>query len=159
MVGAACLNARTLGVLPLISIEKIGEAAQRLDQAPGPRRAIAPLAGLRRARSVLASSSGPVAGRTLAAHGADVLLISGPDLPPSWLAIDPAAATDELQSNSIVDAGSERVCASLASADIFLARLSSALARAPRGFFSLAADQQDQSPGNRLVALISVYGP
>jgi crotonobetainyl-CoA:carnitine CoA-transferase CaiB-like acyl-CoA transferase len=33
--------------------------------------------------------AGPVAGRTLAAHGADVLLISGPDLPSiPWLAID-----------------------------------------------------------------------
>jgi crotonobetainyl-CoA:carnitine CoA-transferase CaiB-like acyl-CoA transferase len=33
--------------------------------------------------------AGPVAGRTLAAHGADVLLISGPDLPAiPWLTID-----------------------------------------------------------------------
>ena len=33
--------------------------------------------------------AGPVAGRTLAAHGADVLLISGPDLPSiPWLTID-----------------------------------------------------------------------
>ena len=47
-----------------------------------------PLAGLR----VLDLSrviAGPVAGRTLAAHGADVLLISGPDLPAiPWLTID-----------------------------------------------------------------------
>ena len=33
--------------------------------------------------------AGPVAGRTLAAHGADVLLISGSDLPAiPWLTID-----------------------------------------------------------------------
>jgi crotonobetainyl-CoA:carnitine CoA-transferase CaiB-like acyl-CoA transferase len=33
--------------------------------------------------------AGPVAGRTLAAHGADVLLIAGPDLPAiHWLTID-----------------------------------------------------------------------
>ena len=47
-----------------------------------------PLAGLR----VLDLSrviAGPVAGRTLAAHGADVMLISGPDLPAiPWLTID-----------------------------------------------------------------------
>src|SRR5215216_2965397 len=47
-----------------------------------------PLAGIR----VLDLSrviAGPVAGRTLAAHGADVLLISGPELPAiPWLTID-----------------------------------------------------------------------
>ena len=33
--------------------------------------------------------AGPVAGRTLAVHGADVLLISSPDLPAiPWLTID-----------------------------------------------------------------------
>src|SRR6266446_10482178 len=76
-------HARALAELPLVSIEKIGEAAPR--PWPGGDR---PLAGLR----VLDLSrviAGPVAGRTLAAHGADVLLISGPDLPAiPWLAID-----------------------------------------------------------------------
>uniref|UniRef100_UPI000550D2AC CoA transferase n=2 Tax=Bradyrhizobium liaoningense TaxID=43992 RepID=UPI000550D2AC len=47
-----------------------------------------PLSGLR----VLDLSrviAGPVAGRTLAAHGADVLLVSGPELPAiPWLTID-----------------------------------------------------------------------
>ena len=56
-------------------------------QNPGPE-GDRPLAGLR----VLDLSrviAGPVAGRTLAAHGADVLLISGPDLPfIPWLTID-----------------------------------------------------------------------
>ena len=36
-----------------------------------------------------ASLPGPVAGRTLAVHGADVMLISSPDLPAiPWLTID-----------------------------------------------------------------------
>src|SRR5229473_1212174 len=72
---SALPHARALAELPLISIEKIGEAAPR--PWPGGDR---PLAGLR----VLDLSrviAGPVAGRTLAVHGADVLLISGPDLP------------------------------------------------------------------------------
>src|SRR5882724_13083809 len=76
-------HAGALAALPLLSIEKIGEAAPR----PWPR-GDRPLAGLR----VLDLSrviAGPVAGRTLAVHGADVLLISGPDLPAiPWLTID-----------------------------------------------------------------------
>jgi len=80
---SATPHARALAELPLISITKIGEAAPK----PWPRGE-RPLAGVR----VLDLSrviSGPVAGRTLAAHGADVLLISGPGLPAiPWLTID-----------------------------------------------------------------------
>src|ERR1700730_17855697 len=63
-------HANALAALPPLAIEKIGEAAPKPWPA-GDR----PLAGLR----VLDLSrviAGPVAGRTLAVHGADVLLIS-----------------------------------------------------------------------------------
>ncbi len=80
---SATPHAKALAQLPLITIERIADAAPRPWRA-GDR----PLAGLR----VLDLSrviAGPVAGRTLAAHGADVLLISGPDLPAiPWLTID-----------------------------------------------------------------------
>jgi len=80
---SALPHAKALAALPALTIEKIGEAAPKPWPA-GDR----PLAGLR----VLDLSrviAGPVAGRTLAAHGADVLLISGPDLPAiPWLTID-----------------------------------------------------------------------
>src|SRR5206468_7216789 len=80
---SASPHAKALAELPLIGIEKIGEAAPR----PWPK-GDRPLAGIR----VLDLSrviAGPVAGRTLAAHGADVMLIAGPELPAiSWLTID-----------------------------------------------------------------------
>lgn len=76
-------QAQALAELPLLTIEKIGEAAPR----PWPE-GDRPLEGVR----VLDLSrviAGPVAGRTLATHGADVLLISSPDLPAiPWLTID-----------------------------------------------------------------------
>jgi crotonobetainyl-CoA:carnitine CoA-transferase CaiB-like acyl-CoA transferase len=74
---------QALAQLPPIAIEKIGEAPPR----PWPA-GNQPLAGVR----VLDLSrviAGPVAGRALAAHGADVMLASGPDLPAiPWLVID-----------------------------------------------------------------------
>jgi len=80
---SATSQAKALAALPAITIEKIGEAAPK----PWPKGE-RPLAGLR----VLDLSrviAGPVAGRTLAVHGADVLLISGADLPAiPWLTID-----------------------------------------------------------------------
>jgi crotonobetainyl-CoA:carnitine CoA-transferase CaiB-like acyl-CoA transferase len=72
--------------LPLLEIEKIGEAAPR--PLPAVANGDQPLSGLR----VLDFSriiAGPVAGRTLAAHGAEVMLISSPKLPfIEWAVID-----------------------------------------------------------------------
>jgi crotonobetainyl-CoA:carnitine CoA-transferase CaiB-like acyl-CoA transferase len=107
-------HARALSELPLIGIEKIGEATPK--PWPGGDR---PLAGIR----VLDLSrviAGPVAGRTLAAHGADVLLISGPDLPAiPWLTIDTGRGklTGFVELKS--EAGRDTLRGLLAQADIF----------------------------------------
>jgi crotonobetainyl-CoA:carnitine CoA-transferase CaiB-like acyl-CoA transferase len=85
---SALPQARALAELPVLTIEKIGEAPPRLWPAALRPAGDRPLSGLR----VLDLSrviAGPVAGRTLAAHGADVMLVSGPDLPAiPWLVID-----------------------------------------------------------------------
>ena len=142
-------HARALAALPLISIEKIGEAAPK--PWPGGDR---PLAGLR----VLDLSrviAGPVAGRTLAAHGADVLLISGPDLPAiPWLTID----TGRGKLTSFVELKSEQgrnnLRALLTQADVF------SQGYRPQALASLGFSPQDAaqiSPGIVYVTL-SAYG-
>ena len=146
---SALPHARALAELPLISIEKIGEAAPKPWPA-GDR----PLAGMR----VLDLSrviAGPVAGRTLAAHGADVLLISGPDLPAiPWLTIDTGrgklTSFVELKSEQ----GRDRLRDLLASADIF------SQGYRPHAIAALGFSPQDAariSPGIVYVSL-SAYG-
>jgi crotonobetainyl-CoA:carnitine CoA-transferase CaiB-like acyl-CoA transferase len=146
---SALPHAKALAALPTISIEKIGEAAPRPWPA-GDR----PLAGLR----VLDLSrviAGPVAGRTLAAHGADVLLISGPDLPAiPWLTIDTGrgklSAFAELKSEQ----GQRALRDLLAQADIF------SQGYRPRALAALGFSPQDAArinPGIVYVSL-SAYG-
>jgi len=146
---SASPHAKALAALPPVSIEKIGEAAPKPWPA-GDR----PLTGLR----VLDLSrviAGPVAGRTLAVHGADVLLISGPDLPAiPWLTID----TGRGKLTSFVELKSEQGRSSLrdllASADIF------SQGYRPHALASLGFSPEDAariSPGIVYVSL-SAYG-
>ncbi len=142
-------HAKALAALPLISIEKIGDAAPKPWPAGG-----RPLGGVR----VLDLSrviAGPVAGRTLAVHGADVLLVSGPDLPAiPWLTID----TGRGKLTSFVELKSEQgrgvLRDLLAGADIF------SQGYRPRALASLGFSAEDAariSPGIVYVSL-SAYG-
>ena len=146
---SATPHAKALAGLPLISIAKIGEAAPK--PWPGGDR---PLAGIR----VLDLSrviAGPVAGRTLAAHGADVLLISGPELPAiPWLTID----TGRGKLTGFVELKSEQGRATLrdllAEADIF------SQGYRPRAIAGLGFSPEDAArinPGIIYVTL-SAYG-
>jgi crotonobetainyl-CoA:carnitine CoA-transferase CaiB-like acyl-CoA transferase len=146
---SALPHAKALAALPPITIEKIGEAAPR--PWPAGER---PLAGLR----VLDLSrviAGPVAGRALAAHGADVLLISGPDLPAiPWLTIDTGRGklTSFIELKS--EPGRDQLRDLLASADIF------SQGYRPRAIAGLGFSPQDAakiSPGIVYVSL-SAYG-
>src|SRR5262245_14924250 len=111
---SATPQAQALAKLPPFTIEKIGEAPPK----PWPN-GDRPLAGVR----VLDLSrviAGPVAGRTLAVHGADVMLVAGPNLPAiPWLTID----TGRGKLSTFVELASEEGRAQLrdllAQADIF----------------------------------------
>jgi crotonobetainyl-CoA:carnitine CoA-transferase CaiB-like acyl-CoA transferase len=146
---SATPHAKALAGLPLISITKIGDAAPK----PWPKGE-RPLAGIR----VLDLSrviAGPVAGRTLAAHGADVLLISGPELPAiPWLTID----TGRGKLTSFVELKNEQGRATLrgllAEADIF------SQGYRPRAIAELGFSPEDAArinPGIIYVTL-SAYG-
>lgn len=97
-------QASAIAELPLVEITRIGDAAPKSWSAKPWPSGDRPLAGLR----VLDLSrviAGPVAGRTLAAHGADVMLVSSPNLPAiPWLTID----TGRGKLSSFVDLASEQ---------------------------------------------------
>jgi crotonobetainyl-CoA:carnitine CoA-transferase CaiB-like acyl-CoA transferase len=150
---SALPQAHALTELPLVSIEKIGEAPPK----PWPQRppkGDRPLSGLR----VLDLSrviAGPVAGRTLAAHGADVLLVSGPELPAiPWLTIDTGRGklTTFIELKS--EAGRAQMRALLKDADIF------SQGYRPRALAALGFTPEDAAkinPGIVYVTL-SAYG-
>ncbi|WP_296225938.1 CoA transferase [Ralstonia sp. UBA689] len=102
---------------PLMTIERIGDApAQPLPaQAEG-----RPLSGVR-VLDLTRVIAGPVSGRTLAAHGADVLLITAPHLPAiPPLVIDTGRGKRSAQLDLRDPAGAEQLRALLRDADIFV---------------------------------------
>jgi crotonobetainyl-CoA:carnitine CoA-transferase CaiB-like acyl-CoA transferase len=107
-------QAQAITALPLVEITKIGDAPPK-PWPPGER----PLSGLR----VLDLSrviAGPVAGRTLAAHGADVMLVSSAQLPAiPWLVIDTGRGKLSSSIELGTEAGRETLRRLLADADIF----------------------------------------
>jgi crotonobetainyl-CoA:carnitine CoA-transferase CaiB-like acyl-CoA transferase len=142
-------QAQALAALPVLTIEKIGEAPPR----PWPE-GDRPLAGIR----VLDLSrviAGPVAGRTLAAHGADVMLVSGPDLPAiPWLTIDTGRGKLSTSIELKSEQGRGTLRRLLADADIF------SQGYRPRAIAALGFAPEDAakiSPGIVYVSL-SAYG-
>ncbi|WP_315834033.1 CoA transferase [Bradyrhizobium prioriisuperbiae] len=142
-------QAQALASLPVLTIEKIGEA----DPRPWPA-GDRPLSGLR----VLDLSrviAGPVAGRTLAAHGADVMLMSSPKLPAiPWLVIDTGRGKLSASADLTTEEGRATLRGLLAESDVF------SQGYRPQGLAALGFSPEQvaqASPGIVYVSL-SAYG-
>ena len=103
-----------LAALPLISIERIGDAPPRAFEKG--ERPLSSIRVLDLARVI----AGPVAGRTLAAHGADVLLVTSPNLPSiPWLTIDTGRGKLSTSIDLQTGHGRDTLRALIANTDIF----------------------------------------
>ena len=106
---------RAIASLPVFSIERIGEAPAKT--LPGAAR---PLSGVR-VLDLTRIIAGPVAGRTLAAHGADVLLVTSPHLPSvEQLVIDTGRGKLSTHIDLHDPAGRDTLARLLRSADVFV---------------------------------------
>jgi crotonobetainyl-CoA:carnitine CoA-transferase CaiB-like acyl-CoA transferase len=100
---------------PALIIERIGDAPPR----PLPAGAERPLSGVR-VLDLTRVIAGPVSGRTLAAHGADVLIITGPHLPAiDWLVIDTGRGKRAAHIDLREETGRATLRRLIADADIF----------------------------------------
>jgi crotonobetainyl-CoA:carnitine CoA-transferase CaiB-like acyl-CoA transferase len=109
-------QAKALADQPPVQIIKIGDAPKRTISGDLTR----PLEGIR----VLDLSrvlAGPVCGRTLALHGADVLLVTSPQLPAlPRLDVDTSRGKRTTQLNLMLPEDQEKLRELAASADVFL---------------------------------------
>jgi crotonobetainyl-CoA:carnitine CoA-transferase CaiB-like acyl-CoA transferase len=106
---------RAVATLPLFSIEQIGDAPAR----PLPR-AECPLSGVG-VLDLTRIIAGPVCGRTLAAHGADVLLVTAPHLASMRpLVIDTGRGKLSTSIDLRTAAGRETLAALIRDADVFV---------------------------------------
>lgn len=144
-------QAAAVAALPLVAIERIGDAPPR--GTPPIDVNAPPLQGLR-VLDLTRILAGPVAGRTLAAHGADVLLVNSPKLPN----IDAVAETSRGKLSAHIDlatdAGRETLRGLVREADVFLQGYR------PGGLARLGFGPQDLArlaPGIVCVSL-SAYG-
>ncbi len=113
---AAHPQGQAIAELPVLRIKRIGEAPVR-EFSPDPRR---PLDGIR-VLDLTRIIAGPVCGRTLAAHGADVLNITGPHLPAvEPLVIDTGRGKLAAHLDLRTDEGQEQLRGLIRESDVFI---------------------------------------
>ncbi|AOI93146.1 carnitine dehydratase [Burkholderia pseudomultivorans] len=148
---AAHEQAQAIASLPLFEIERIGDAPV---EPIGRGEADRPLAGVR-VLDLTRIIAGPVAGRTLASHGAQTLLVNGPHLPNiAPLVIDNGRGKRSTWIDLRDAAGVETLRGLVRDADVFLQAYRPG-ALAARGFAPQALAQQ--RPGIVCVS-VSAYG-
>jgi CoA transferase family III len=142
-------QAAAVAAMPAVRIEKIGNAPA-LPLARGPQ----PLSGLR-VLDLTRIIAGPVAGRALAAHGAQVMLISAPGLPfIDWLMKDTGRGKLSAYADIATADGKAALQRLVENADVFLQAFRPG-ALAARGFGP--ADVAALRPGI-VYASLSAYG-
>lgn len=150
---AAHPQSQATATLPLIEITRIGDAAPRA-LVPGPR----PLSGVR----VLDLSrviAGPMATRTLAEHGATVMLVSAPQLPSiESLVIDTGFGKHSTMVDLTTPAGSAALRELAGSADVFLNAYRPGTLE-QRGFSATAMAQQRPGMVYVTISAFSRAGP
>jgi crotonobetainyl-CoA:carnitine CoA-transferase CaiB-like acyl-CoA transferase len=142
-------HAAEVAEVPLL-IERIGEAPPEPFH-PGPVRPLSAVRVLDLTRVI----AGPVAGRTLAAHGADVLHVTGPEVPNiPRLILDTGRGKRATEIDLRTEVGCARLAALVRGADVFVQSYRpGSLAR--RGFGTEALARL--RPGI-VVATLSAYG-
>lgn len=143
-------QAAAVSAQPLVSIARIADAAPAV-----PPLAARPLSGVR-VLDLTRVLAGPVCGRVLAAHGADVLAIASPNLPNlPRLIMDTGRGKRSAFLELRDKAGNERLRALLAQADVFVQGYR------PGGLAALGFGPDDAArirPGI-VYASVSAYGP
>lgn len=145
-------QALALAGQPVVGIERIGAAGP----LPWPTSAAGarPLQGLR-VLDLTRILAGPVAGRTLAAYGADVMLVNSPNLPNIEAIAETSRGKLSVHIDLCTAAGRERLQALLREAHVFLQGYR------PGGLAALGFGPQELArlrPGIVAVSL-SAYGP
>ncbi|MFO1325947.1 MAG: CoA transferase [Rubrivivax sp.] len=110
-------HAAVVAAQPLLDLRRQGDAA-----APEPARWVEgdrPLAGVR-VLDLTRILAGPVAARTLAAHGAEVLMVNGPHLPNIGAIADLSRGKRSAQLDLRSGAGRDALRALVREADVFL---------------------------------------
>lgn len=146
---------RALADAPPVRIERIADAPPASALVwPAVTAAEAPLAGLR-VLDLTRILAGPVAGRTLAAYGADVMLVNSPQLPNIEAIADTSRGKLSAHIDLKTDAGRETLRTLLATSQVFLQGYR------PGGLQALGFGPEDAArlrPGIVYVSL-SAYGP
>jgi crotonobetainyl-CoA:carnitine CoA-transferase CaiB-like acyl-CoA transferase len=144
---------RAVAAMPVFTIERIAEAPpQPLPPLP---QGAQPLHGVRML-DLTRVIAGPVAGRTLAAHGADVMLVTAAHLPAiDTLVVDTGRGKRSTRVDLRVEAGRETMRTLVHGADVFLQGYR------PGGLAALGFGPQalaEMRPGI-VAASLSAYGP